>query len=557
MGRLKLRLLIIALVLLAQARGQSHLSINFSREVQPKLRDQILTYEGALTDSVDLHSRITAVKVLLFQEAFLLSRASLDIRDTNAILNIDPGPMVFTKKLHLKLPPDLALPQFEDLSKPEGAIDSSQFRKLMEGYLSFLEEHGYPFASIEVENYNFNNDSLDFFVRVQPGPLITIDSIIVKGFNRFSQNVLKYDLQYRKGMLYRESYLKKLPELTGQVEYLKMTGPPAVAFNRSKTILYIYMEEVKSNQVDGVAGLKTEEDGNVVFTGDLQLRLLHVLKKGEEFRIRWRRPDESVQSLNFDFEIPYILRTPLWLEGNLAIFRQDSSFVNTDAQGLLKYLLESGSFISGGVSYRASNVLLSSDLNPAFRSFNTTFYKLGLELRKTNRIIVPTRGFRMTGYGLTGKRKTTEFSQEQFGWQLLADQYIPVFKRHILKIGLRSEALFGGKLFVNEQYRIGGLKTLRGFNEQSIYASRYGIGTLEYRYMIGNYDYLTVFSDLAYVENNAGEEFATNLFTGIGAGINFQTRAGVFSLFYAVGKDDQNPFDLRTSKIHFGYINRF
>ena len=147
-------------------------------------------------------------------------------------------------------------------------------------------------------------------------------------------------------------------------------------------------------------------------------------------------------------------------------------------------------------------------------------------------------------------------TQAQYGWEVSAAQYISIFQRHILKIGFNSEARFGGQLFTNELYRIGGLKTLRGFNEQSIYASSYGIGTLEYRYMIGSYDYLTLFSDVAYVENNSAN-FTSTLFTGIGAGINFQTRGGIFSLFFALGKDDQNPFDFRTSKIHFGYVNRF
>jgi hypothetical protein len=44
---------------------------------------------------------------------------------------------------------------------------------------------------------------------------------------------------------------------------------------------------------------------------------------------------------------------------------------------------------------------------------------------------------------------------------------------------------------------------------------------------------------------------------GFGAGINMQTRAGIFSLNYALGKQFDNPINVGNAKIHIGYINRF
>ena len=38
-------------------------------------------------------------------------------------------------------------------------------------------------------------------------------------------------------------------------------------------------------------------------------------------------------------------------------------------------------------------------------------------------------------------------------------------------------------MFKNELFRIGGLKTLRGFDEESITASFYNIATLEWRFL--------------------------------------------------------------------------
>ena len=42
-----------------------------------------------------------------------------------------------------------------------------------------------------------------------------------------------------------------------------------------------------------------------------------------------------------------------------------------------------------------------------------------------------------------------------------------------------------------------------------------------------------------------------------GAGINFETRAGILSLNYGVGNQLGNGFDFRSGKIHFGLTALF
>lgn len=538
-----------------------HLRISFTQKPQHELVNTLHKLEGKYRDTLELTSKIRSAQATLYTAGYLFSESNISRKDTSVLLTINPGPRTIQAQPQLKLPEGFAIPQLTNTKLNSFAANEKNLNNLVEYYLTYLEDNGYPFASLNFEDYYIENDTLKGNIAITPGPQIVLDSVVIKGFDRFSKNVIRYDLGYKKGMLYSESFLRKLQERTQQIEYLNMVNPPAVAFTEKENILFLYFEEVKSNQIDGVIGLNTKENGDVNFNGDVQLRLLHVFKKGEEFNLRWRRPDESVQALNFDMEIPYLFKTPFWMEANLSIFRQDSSFVNTDIQGLLKYLLESGSFVSGGINYKSSNVLqalTSSQSAGDYGSFNTVFYKLGLELNKTNRALIPTKGFKVKAYGLTGKRKTSDTQQNQYSWQVFGNYYWPIFStKHILKTGIQTQALFGENLFINELYRIGGLKTLRGFNEQSIYASSYGIGTLEYRYMIGKYDYLTLFGDFAYAENRTGNSFSSNWFTGLGAGINFETRGGIFSLFYAIGKDDQNPFDVRTSKIHFGYVNRF
>lgn len=514
----------------------------------------LLAFSGKKSDSLEILKDISKIKTYLYKNGFFLSEAKLSWDNKNAELKIKTGNTFSWLEPEISLPENFPLVLIQQNNLFKKTLNQENINLFCENYLSQLEDNGYPFAQIKFSDYKINGDSIKGRIKIIPGPFIQLDSLVIKGFDQFSKNFIKYNFLFSKGMTYSESYLKKLEDYAAQVEFLDFERSPAVAFAKDKTVLYLYLKEVKSNQIDGVIGLNTEDNGDISFNGDFQLRLLNILKKGEEIQVRWRRPDDEVSDLNLLFNLPYILGSRFGLEGDLQIFRQDSSFVNSNINGTLKYLIESGSFLNLGIGYSSSNILLSeSDLS--LNSFQTVSYSLGYERKSTNYYISPTKGNELNSKIFTSRRTASESTSNQYGWNLSSAQYFTIFQNHVLKAQINSKALIGESLFRNEIYRIGGLKTLRGFNEQSIYASAFGVGTLEYRYMIGRNNYLAAFGDLAYVENQPSN--SENIFLGLGAGLNFETNGGIFSLFLAIGKDNENPFDFRTSKIHFGYINRF
>ncbi len=108
-------------------------------------------------------------------------------------------------------------------------------------------------------------------------------------------------------------------------------------------------------------------------------------------------------------------------------------------------------------------------------------------------------------------------------------------------------------LYRNELYRIGGLKTLRGVNEASILCSSYLIGTLEYRFVFEENANFFLFVDQAWWEDAAQEQLVTDTPRGFGLGTSFETKAGLFSITYALGQQFDNPVHLRGGKVHFGF----
>ena len=63
--------------------------------------------------------------------------------------------------------------------------------------------------------------------------------------------------------------------------------------------------------------------------------------------------------------------------------------------------------------------------------------------------------------------------------------------------------------------------------------------------------------DGGWAQNKSVTVQTSNTFLGVGLGMAFETKAGIFNISYANGKRNDLKFDLRESKIHIGYLNYF
>ncbi len=134
--------------------------------------------------------------------------------------------------------------------------------------------------------------------------------------------------------------------------------------------------------------------------------------------------------------------------------------------------------------------------------------------------------------------------------------FIPTFSKQTLGLFVQAGAIFNDHLFQNEMFRLGGLKSIRGFNEESIYASQYGVGTLEYRYLYEKNANIRVFTDLAFLKNQEVNSDFQFIF-GFGIGVSLETKAGIFNIDYAMGKRENEILQLSDAKVHIGYVNNF
>jgi hypothetical protein len=224
-----------------------------------------------------------------------------------------------------------------------------------------------------------------------------------------------------------------------------------------------------------------------------------------------------------------------------------------------------------GIKIRCAGILLPSAYEwVSSFSGSSNFFFQATFIEKLDYKFNPRNGISFNLQASVGNRKikqnprinenayrNVDLFSAQYQIETFFNSYLPIAKRACLKLGIQAAGIYADNIFKNELFRIGGLKTLRGFDEESIFASTYVIPTIEYRYLFEENSALFLFAEGAWYESTLNNNYVKDTPISFGAGINFETKAGIFSLNYALGKQFSNAVDLRTGKIHFGLINKF
>jgi outer membrane protein assembly factor BamA len=207
---------------------------------------------------------------------------------------------------------------------------------------------------------------------------------------------------------------------------------------------------------------------------------------------------------------------------------------------------------------------------PDYADVKTLTYGLGVKYEQTDYRFNPRKGYRVSTNVATGNKKIIKnpkinaalyedvnLKSVLYNGELQADLFIPVMRQSTINIGLKAAGMQTEEVFLNEAYRIGGNNSVRGFDEESIYATSYGIANLEYRFLFEQNSFLFLFGNAAWYELDTEKSYLKDTPYGFGAGVSFQTKAGIFSISYALGKQFDNPLLLRAAKVHFGIVSVF
>lgn len=420
-------------------------------------------------------------------------------------------------------------------------------------------QDGFPFSKLKLSHISIENKThLKANLNIDyPEEKRIVDDIIIKGYEKFPRSYLKHYLKIKKNQIFDLATIKTKTEQLNDLRFASQIKSPEVLFSKDSTSLYLYLEKSQSNNFDGFLGFGTNENtNNIEFDGYLNLNLNNNLNFGESFRLLYKSDENDQKTFNITTTLPYIFKTPIGIDFELQIFKRDSSFTTVNQSLKLHYQINSKHKIYTGLTNLESNNLLSPNTTSNIIDYNTSYYTLAYEYIKPQsyNLLFPINSnfYFETNFG---NRKQSNSTQKQTQLYIDASKIFNLNSTNSFYTRINGSLLSSDNYLENELARFGGINSIRGFEENSLYASIYGLLNTEYRYQISNSIYVHSIIDAAYFENNILNT-QEKLF-GYGFGFGILTKAGVFKLNYANGKLQNQKFKLSNSKIHISLTTVF
>ncbi len=358
--------------------------------------------------------------------------------------------------------------------------------------------------------------------------------------------------------------------------------------------LNLYLEPKRSSQINVLVGFVPANTitGKAQLTADVHLDLKNSFGSGENILLNWQQLQPQSPRLNLAYSIPYIFNSKFGFHFSFDLLKKDSSYLQLNGILGFQYLFsanktfdifyqaEQDYLLAGGVD---TNRVIYNKMLPPYIDVKSGNLGIGYHFVNTNYNLNPRKGNELNVTATAGIKQTSKnndivnlkdpsnpgfdfaslydsIKPKTYRFKLVASgaHYFPLGKASTFKTAANIGWIESPQIFQNELFRIGGYALLRGFDEESIYASKYAVFTGEYRYLLGTNSYFFGFSDIGFTHTKSNATDYSNSFISGGIGMEFETKFGLLNLSYAVGKRNDVNFDIRnSSKIHFGYINYF
>ncbi|WP_162902784.1 BamA/TamA family outer membrane protein [Taibaiella koreensis] len=460
---------------------------------------------------------------------------------------------------------------------------------LSERMLKYCEDNGYPFAYTTFSDIEGKPDELKASMVLERGELVRYDTLVIEGEVEVSREFLQQYLGIRQGDLYNESQLRLLSKRLSELPFLQEAQPWRIDFSVMGTKLHLYLKEKKANQLNGIIGLQpnTVETGKFLLTADILLALKNVLGYGESIAATYQNLQYKSPRFHADAALPYLLGTPFGLEGSFDLFKRDTTFRRTSFDAGVRYQFNATDYVK--VGYQTfSNRLITADTNyvrnnrklPDNLDVTTKGATVEFYMDRTDYRLNPRKGWQakvsasglvrsvLTNDAITGISDGSGFdyatlydtaNTDKYQYRISGsgNYYFPLARNISLRLGYNAGYISGKRLFLNELYQLGGFKLLRGFDEQSIYASQYHVGTLELRLLLGRNSCFYLFSDNAYIQAIYTDIRHDDYPVSFGGGITLENKSGIFNVAIGLGKHSGENFQFRQAKLHFGYTAYF
>lgn len=467
-----------------------------------------------------------------------------------------------------------------------------QIRQLQTRLLEIHENAGYPFTQIRLDSFFIKKDTLGAKIFADPGNLVTVGKLETQGEVKIAPAFLENYLGIHPGEIFSRSKILNIQNRLRELPFLQESENLRVQFVGDRAEITLFLKKKRASRFDFLIGVlpNNAELGRLLITGSFTGEMHNQFGLGERIFLEFESLRPDTRELQLAFNYPFVFGSPFGADLQFQLYKRDTSYLDVFFDAGVQYTLEGASYLKA--FWRQANssllsvdsaALVNSRRLPAALDINNTALGLEYALNRLDYRFNPRKGWTLKLRGSAGIKRIernnkildlSDPAAPEFDFGSLYDSlalrsfqyraevnaafFVPLLKSQAIKTALQSAFIFAdAPVYFNEQYRIGGNRVLRGFDEESVFATNYAVATLEWRLLTGQNSYLFAFGDAAYVQNKTQTIDETDFLYAFGAGLTLDTNVGVFGISYALGAGSRLPLNLRSGKIHFGYVSLF
>ena len=464
-------------------------------------------------------------------------------------------------------------------------------RDAMDKILVYLENNGYPFATVKLDSVEINQGKITSKLVVDKKNLVLMDTLAITGDANISDLFIRRYLDITAGDPYSLEKILDTKKKINDLPYCKLKSDPIISFVNRKAVLRLELVKQQASTFDFIIGvLPSNVNGQreFIITGEFKGDLHNELGYGERIYAKFERLKPETQELELKFNMPYLGSLPFGVDTDFGLYRGSTNFLELKSKLGLQYLFSGLDYIDASWYFNSSRLieidtvsLIVSGRLPSQLDVNYTGGGVGVSIEDVDYRFNPGKGWRGSLNSTVGIKSivanntiqsitegTLDFAEaydtlelNSFQAELHAEieYYKPIGTWATLKTSLKSAYKYNqDQLYDNELFRIGGNRLLRGFDEQSILTDLYAVATAEFRVILDQNSFLSFpFIDYGRVHSLRDGEKSWENTISTGIGLNFATGAGIFNVSFAIGKRADIPVDFSATKIHFGYVSLF
>ena len=434
-------------------------------------------------------------------------------------------------------------------------VPISNLEQTLNELSNLFSAQSYTFATLQLQNIiPMDDNQLRADLVVDKGIKRELQSIKILGYDKAPKSFIKHFLDIKTQTPFNLKDIQNQMALLDQLPFIQQKRPAEVLFTPDSTTVYMYLEKTQSNRFDGFLGFGSNETtGDLQFDGYLDLNLINNLNFGESLKLYYKSDEIDQKTLDITADLPYLFGSPISAQLNLNIFKKDSTFTTTQQALKLNYPFNDKQQLGLGMRLVSSNALKPAN-NVQVEDYNSQFYELNYHYikRQAKDLLFPIQS--KLEVSLAFGQRQSEQSSQQRHIRLLGQHIFLLNSKNSIFLKLHLEQLQSERYLLNELLRFGGIRSIRGFQENSLFATQLAVLCSEYRYRLSSGLFVHSVIDAGYFQDSQNDEFRLY---GFGLGFGLQTNGGLLRLTYANGKTQDTPFDLSNSKVHLSFTSTF